>query len=63
MTVARAMVTLGCPCGIGPEVSLVAATQQRAARVLLVGDHGAALTAAAGRGIDPGRLVRVAEPP
>jgi 4-hydroxythreonine-4-phosphate dehydrogenase len=43
-------------------VGLVAATQQRAARVLLVGDFGAALTAAAGRGIDPARLVRVAEP-
>ena len=62
MTVARAMVTLGCPSGIGPEVALVAATQQRSARVLLVGDHGAALAAAVGRGVDPTRLVRVEEP-
>jgi 4-hydroxythreonine-4-phosphate dehydrogenase len=62
MTVARAMVTMGCPSGIGPEVSLVAATQERAARVLLVGDHGAALAVAAGRGIDPGCLVRVTDP-
>jgi 4-hydroxythreonine-4-phosphate dehydrogenase len=62
MTVARAMVTMGCPCGIGPEVGLLAAIEPRAARVLLVGDYGAALAAAAGRGIDPQRLVRVSDP-
>lgn len=62
MTVARAMVTMGCPCGIGPEVGIVAALEQRVARVILVGDHKAALAAAVGRGIDPKRLVRVPEP-
>jgi 4-hydroxythreonine-4-phosphate dehydrogenase len=62
MTVARAMVTMGCPCGVGPEVGVVAATKQSAVRIVLVGDHGAALAAAVGRGIDPARLIRVADP-
>jgi 4-hydroxythreonine-4-phosphate dehydrogenase len=62
MTVARAMVTMGCPCGIGPEVGIMAALEQRAARVVLVGDHRAALAVAAGRGIDPRLFVRVPEP-
>src|SRR5579859_7523041 len=59
---ARAMVTMGCPSGIGPEVGVVAASEPRSARALLVGDYGAALAAAAGRGIDPRRLSRVDEP-
>jgi 4-hydroxythreonine-4-phosphate dehydrogenase len=62
MTLAKAMVTMGCPCGIGPEVGLVAACRERSARLLIVGDHGAVLAAAAGRGIDPARVVRVAAP-
>jgi 4-hydroxythreonine-4-phosphate dehydrogenase len=62
MTLARAMVTMGCPCGIGPEVGLVAASEQRSVRVVLVGDYGAALAAARGRGIDPLRLSKVADP-
>jgi 4-hydroxythreonine-4-phosphate dehydrogenase len=62
MTVARAVVTMGCPCSIGPEVAIMAALEQRAARIALVGDYGAALAVAAGRGIDPRLFVRVAEP-
>ena len=62
MTLPRAVVSMGCPCGIGPEVSVVAAEAERAARVLLVGDLGAALAAALGRGIDPARIVGVSEP-
>jgi 4-hydroxythreonine-4-phosphate dehydrogenase len=62
MTLARAMVTMGCPCGIGAEVGLLAAIEQRAARVVLVGDYGAAIAAAEGRGIDPSRCIRVADP-
>ena len=61
MTV-RIALSVGCPCGIGPEVSVVAAETQRRMRVLLVGDAASIGAAAAGRGIDAGRLVRVAEP-
>ncbi len=63
MTV-RIALSVGCPCGIGPEVSVVGvgAETQRRARVLLVGDAASIGAAAAGRGMDAGRLVRVAEP-
>jgi 4-hydroxythreonine-4-phosphate dehydrogenase len=57
---ARIAISVGCPSGIGPEVSLVAASKERRARVLLVGDEGAVRTAAEGRGITPSRIVRVA---
>jgi 4-hydroxythreonine-4-phosphate dehydrogenase len=65
MTAARIAVSVGCPCGVGPEVSVVAAT--RAARpgapqVLLVGDEGVVREAAEGRRIAQKRIVRVAEP-
>ena len=58
---ARIALSIGCPCGIGPEVSLVAASKARA-RILLVGDMGALLAAAKTRGIDKARLVRVRAP-
>ena len=62
MTPVRVVVSMGCPCGIGPEVSVVAAQSERAARVLLAGDLGAVLRAALGRGVDPARIVAVSEP-
>jgi 4-hydroxythreonine-4-phosphate dehydrogenase len=46
----RLAVSVGCPSGIGPEVSIVAARKLRGACVLLVGDHGAIERAARGRG-------------
>jgi 4-hydroxythreonine-4-phosphate dehydrogenase len=55
-------VSIGCPCGVGPEVSVVAAAGEKQARVLLVGDAGAVATAAKGRGIAADRLVRVPDP-
>jgi 4-hydroxythreonine-4-phosphate dehydrogenase len=58
----RALVSMGCPSGIGPEVSVVAASEERKARVVLVGDVGAAVAAAKTRGIDPARIVRVDSP-
>ena len=54
----RLAVSVGCPCGIGPEVSVVAAAQ-KGARALLVGDEGALRAAARGRRIAGARLVRV----
>jgi 4-hydroxythreonine-4-phosphate dehydrogenase len=60
--VKRIAVSIGCPCGIGPEVSVVAAAEERASRVLLVGDEGAVREAARGRKIVSKRIVRVAEP-
>jgi 4-hydroxythreonine-4-phosphate dehydrogenase len=54
-------VSIGCPSGIGPEVSVAAAaTASRGVRVVLVGDLAVALRAASLRGIDPRRFVRVA---
>lgn len=61
MTAARVLVSLGCPCGIGPEVSVVAARAERKARVVLVGDHGAVAFAARGVGIAAASVVRVAK--
>ena len=58
----RIAVSMGCPCGVGPEVSVVAAARQKRARVLLVGDVGALVAAAKGRGVSPARIVRVADP-
>jgi 4-hydroxythreonine-4-phosphate dehydrogenase len=62
MTQARVAVSVGCPCGVGPEVSVVAATARAAPQALLVGDEGAIREAAEGRGIAQRRLVRVAAP-
>jgi 4-hydroxythreonine-4-phosphate dehydrogenase len=62
VTAFRALVTMGCPCGIGPEVSVVAAAGERKARLVLVGDVGVAALAASHRGIDPARITRVARP-
>lgn len=58
----RALVTIGCPCGIGPEVSVVSAAAERRQRVVLVGDAGALAAAARGRGIDAARIARVTRP-
>ncbi len=59
---ARIAVSVGCPCGIGPEVSVVAGARERRARVLLVGDEAVIRKAAKGRGIAPKRIVRVDDP-
>ena len=58
---ARLALSIGCPAGIGPEVSVVAASGAEV-RVLLVGDLRALELAAVSRGIDPARLVRVRAP-
>jgi len=59
MREARLALSVGCPCGIGPEVSVVAAARARGARVLLVGDYEAIARAGERRGIPRERLVRV----
>ena len=64
--VVRLAVSIGCPCGIGPEVSLAAALAMRKkdpnARLLLLGDLGALRAAARAIGVDPARLVKVEVP-
>lgn len=58
----RLAVSIGCPSGIGPEVSLagaIAIARGKGARVLLVGDVGALRAAARAIGIDPERITRV----
>jgi 4-hydroxythreonine-4-phosphate dehydrogenase len=59
---ARVALSIGCPCGVGPEVSVVAAARERRARVLLVGDIGVIAAAAKGRGLGTAKLVRVSDP-
>ena len=59
---ARLAVSVGCPCGVGPEVSVVAAAEERKARVLLVGDARAIAVAAEGRRVPAKRLVQVDDP-
>jgi 4-hydroxythreonine-4-phosphate dehydrogenase len=62
----RLAVSTGCPCGVGPEVSLAGALamkagtrEHRRVRVLLVGDLGALRAAARAIDVDPSRLLRV----
>lgn len=60
----RLAASVGCPSGIGPEVSVAGAStlleEEPRTRVVLVGDHGALVKAARTTGVDPARLVRVA---
>lgn len=58
---ARLAVSVGCPSGIGPEVSVAAAAAvtSRSVRVLLVGDLDSLQDAAGLVDVDPARLVRV----
>lgn len=58
----RLAVSIGCPCGIGPEVSVAAAAAERDARLVLVGDERVLRRAATNVGIDAKRLVRVDDP-
>lgn len=66
MRAVRLAVSIGCPCGIGPEVSLAGALALRRKRpqtqILLVGDLGALRCAARTIGVDPSCLVRVRTP-
>jgi len=55
---ARLVLSIGCPSGIGPEVS-VAAAAKSGARVCLVGDASQIARAAAIVGVSERRLVRV----
>lgn len=50
------VVSVGCPSGIGPEVSVAAATRFRDAPVILVGDPDTIAAAARLRGVDPQSL-------
>ena len=63
MSAPRLAVSVGCPSGVGPEVSVAGADLLAGARVrakvLLVGDLGGLLVAARAMGVDPTRLVRV----
>jgi len=60
---ARLAVSIGCPSGIGPEVSIVAASALRNAHaILLVGDFGAIDRAARARKISLRAIERVEAP-
>jgi 4-hydroxythreonine-4-phosphate dehydrogenase len=55
-------VSLGCPSGVGPEVSVVAARSLARERLLLVGDESVVARAAKLRGLDLRGFVRVERP-
>ena len=55
-------ISIGCPCGIGPEVSVAAASKEKSTRIVLVGDHRVLVRAAKVVGVDPKRLVRIDDP-
>lgn len=55
-------ISIGCPCGIGPEVAVQAAATVDDALCLLVGDLGVLQRAARIVGIPPERLVPVKDP-
>ncbi len=57
----RLAVSVGCPSGVGPEVSLAAVAKLRGARALLVGDLGALRAAARAVRVREDRLVVVPE--
>ena len=54
----RVALSIGCPCGIGPEVSVVAALESKDS-ILLVGDLEVIRAAARRCGLDPHRFVAV----
>ncbi len=57
---ARLAISIGCPCGVGPEVSAEAALgASRTRAVLLVGGWDAVQRAARAKGLDARRFVRV----
>jgi 4-hydroxythreonine-4-phosphate dehydrogenase len=58
----RIAVSIGCPCGVGPEVSVAAAATEKRARVLLVGDETVVRAAAKGRRVAASRVIRVEGP-
>jgi 4-hydroxythreonine-4-phosphate dehydrogenase len=60
----RLAISIGCPSGVGPDVCLVAAVraQSEGLRCALVGDPGAIFRAAAYRGIEPKRMLKVKQP-
>ena len=55
---------MGCPSGVGPEISLLAAVraQSEGIRCCLIGDAGAVFRAAASYGVPPKRIVQVHHP-
>lgn len=57
------VVSTGCPAGIGPEVSVLAAARLPGLRKVLVGDLGTLRSAAESVGVAPGRLVPLGDAP
>ena len=62
MRLPRIALSVGCPCGVGPEVSVVAAVKARECSILLVGDWATIMQAAKGRGLPLRRFRRVDDP-
>jgi 4-hydroxythreonine-4-phosphate dehydrogenase len=60
----RLAISIGCPSGVGPEISLLAAlrAQSDGIQCALVGDAGAVFRAAAHYGLEPRRIAQVASP-
>ncbi len=57
----RLVLSTGCPSGVGPDVSLLAAARlPRGVRAVLLGDRACLAERALAVGVDPARLVQVA---
>jgi 4-hydroxythreonine-4-phosphate dehydrogenase len=50
---------MGCPSGIGPEISLAAALDPKTPAAVIVGDRGCLIDAARTLGIDPARVEKI----
>lgn len=61
MRLARLAVSVGCPCGVGPEVAVVAAAACTAATCVLVGDTELLRRAARARGVAVRRVKLVGD--
>ena len=53
----RLALSVGCPCGVGPEVSVRVAAAARGCELVLVGDLESLRDAAGRVGVDPRRVV------
>ncbi len=55
----QVVVSMGCPSGVGPEVTLAACLDRGAPPAIIVGDRGSLVAAARALGIDEARAARI----
>lgn len=55
------VISMGCPRGVGPEVSLAASLSRSTPRAVIVGSRAVLVAAAQACGLEPGRISKLAE--